>query len=97
MKRLNNQAGFSHVLVAVLVVVVVGVVGFTGYRVMNANSTDDTATNVQTKTVSGEEQANIDAQPELKDANQTLNEASAALDDSSFDTSSLDSDIDSLY
>lgn len=97
MIRLNNQAGFSHVLVAALVVLVLGVVGFTGYRVMNANSKDDTVTNTQPKTVSGEEQANIDAQPELKDANQTLHEASAALDDSSFDTTSLDSDIDSLY
>lgn len=101
MKR-NSQAGFAHVTVILVLLLVVGVVAFAGYRVWEAQSDSsvDTAT-MQTTTSSSDSvpaatQSTIDSQSDLKASDEALTQTASDLN-TSLDTSSLDSDINSLY
>ncbi|MBL8121950.1 hypothetical protein JNM87_04355 [Candidatus Saccharibacteria bacterium] len=92
MQRLN-QKGIGHVLVVVFVLAI-AVVGFTGYKIMTANKkVEDTPAAVQQQSVST--QHKVEAVPELKQADDTLEQTSTELD-STLDTSALDKDIDAM-
>lgn len=98
MKR-NSQAGFAHITVILVILLVIGVVAFAGYRVMQAQSPADE--NVTTSSSDADKtpattQKTIDSKAELKASDEALTQTSSDLN-SSLDTASLDSDINSLY
>lgn len=86
MKRVISERGAGHI-VAILLVVVVGVVGFAGYKVMQSQD--------KKQSVTSSTQQKVDAVPDLKQADTTLNETDKELQ-TSLDTSALDEDIDAM-
>ena len=81
----HSERGAGHI-VAVLLVVVIAVVGFAGYTVMKSQDNNKTATTTQQK---------VDAVPDLKQADASLNDTDKELQ-TSLDTSALDEDIDAM-
>lgn len=86
MKRTISERGAGHI-VAILIVVVVGVVGFTGYKVMQSQDKKQPETSLT--------QQKVDAVPDLKQADTSLNDTDKELQ-TSLDTSALDEDIDAM-
>lgn len=101
MKR-NAQAGFAHITVVLVLLLVVGVVAFAGYRVWESQSGGDVDTATTQTTANGTDtvpaatQATIDDQADLKASDEALTQTASDLN-SSLDTSTLDSDISTLY
>lgn len=94
MTTTKTEQGFAHVLGLAVVVVVLAIIGFAGYKVMQSQKSNDN-TPAATTTTSAV-QTKINAQPTLKTVDQTLNDATTALN-SGFSTTTLDSDIQALY
>lgn len=82
----HSERGAGHI-VAVLLVVVVAVVGFVGYTVTKSQTK-------QKEPVSTTQQT-VDAVPDLKQADTTLDDTDKELQ-TSLDTSALDEDIDAM-
>lgn len=93
MRTTNTEQGFAHVVGLAVLVLVLAVIGFAGYKVMQSQKSNDSTT---TTTTTSAVQQKIDAQPTLKAVDQSLSEATSALN-SGFSTTTLDSDIQALY
>ena len=93
MTTIRTEHGFAHLLGLAVVVVVLAIIGFAGYKVMQSQKSNDTASTTATTSAV---QKKIDTQPTLKAVDQSLSEATTALN-SGFSTTTLDSDIQALY
>ena len=96
MRTTNTEQGFAHVMGLAVVVVVLAIIGFAGYKVMQSQKSNTPAAPTATTAETAATQKKIDAQPTLKSVDQTLSEATTALN-SGFSTTTLDSDIQALY
>lgn len=91
MKRLN-QSG-SHVIALALLVLVLGLVGFAGYKVEQAHSKSDVATQAATTAVSVPK--TIANTADLQQASSALDSSTSQLN-SALNDSSLDADLNSM-
>lgn len=82
----RNQNGFSHVILAALIVLVVGVIGFVGYKVTNSNNAESNTASVTAKQKQQKQattkdvtaQAQQSAQPETAPTSSPSNSAAPA-------------------
>lgn len=91
----RTEQGFSHVIAIFVIALVIGMGFFVGYRISQLDKTNEIAA-TEAGQLSTEQQAKVDATPQLKEANTELTNVANDLS-SDLDMSVLDEDIDALY